>query len=112
MKKLLALRKEQKSRQPTFTRHASYRKKKLADGVWRRPKGLHNKLRLRKKSRGHAVKVGYRGPVAVRGLTASGKKPFLVHTKNEIHTAESEVHALIIAKVGDRRRLELLKEST
>lgn len=112
MERLLAVRKEKKAKTPTFTRHASHRKKKLKDGVWRKPKGLQNKLRLRKKSRGVAVKDGYRTPVAVRGLATSGKKQFLVRTQADLLNAEPEVHAIIIARVGDRRRVELLKEAT
>jgi large subunit ribosomal protein L32e len=111
MEKLLAVRKEKKAKTPKFTRHASHRKKRLKDGVWRKPKGLQNKLRLRKKSRGAAVKDGYRTPVKVRGLSTSGKKQFLVRTKADLLNAEPEVHAVIIARVGDRRRVELLKEA-
>lgn len=111
-KKLLEVRKEKKAQRPKFSRHAAHRKKKL-DTNWRRPRGLHNKLRLGKKSRGSAVETGYRGPAAVRGLTDEGKKLLLVKTTKDILAAEPEVHALIIAgKLGDKRRLELIEEAT
>ncbi|MBR9703525.1 hypothetical protein GOV10_05780, partial [Candidatus Woesearchaeota archaeon] len=111
-KKLLEVRKEKKAQRPKFTRHAAHRKKKLGD-KWRRPKGLQNKLRLGKKSRGSSVETGYRGPVAVRGLTDEGKKLLLVKTMHDVVSAEPELHALIIAgKIGDKRRLELIDEAT
>lgn len=110
MKKELEQRKEQQARKPGFSRHASHRKPKLADN-WRRPKGLHNKLRLNKKSRGPRVSNGYRTPVLVRGRSDSGKKSVVVHTKDDILNVEPETHALIIARVGNRRRVELLEEA-
>jgi len=110
MKKELEQRKEQQARKPGFSRHASHRKARLPDN-WRRPKGLQNKLRLNKKSRGPSVSTGYRTPVLVRGRSESGKKEALVYTKNDILNLEPESHALIIARVGNKRRVELLEEA-
>ncbi len=111
-KKLLETRKTKKKERPSFPRHGAHRKKKLGD-KWRRPKGLQNKLRLKKKSRGSKVSTGYRGPAAVRGLTDEGKKLLLVANKHDIMAAEPELHALIIAgKIGDKRRLELIEEAS
>lgn len=111
-KKLLKDREEKKARTPTFKRHAAHRKKKLGE-KWRKPKGLHNKLRLNKKSRGTRVRIGYRVSEKVRGLSKSGKKQLVVSTKKELMAAEPEMHAIIIAgTVGDKRRLELLEEAT
>ncbi len=110
MKKELEQRKEQKAKKPGFSRHASHRKPKLADN-WRRPKGLQNKLRLNKKSRGPRVSTGYRTPVLVRGRAQSGRKELVIRTKEELLSAEPETHALIIGRVGNKRRLELLEEA-
>lgn len=110
--RLLDVRKEKKSSQPTFVRHAATRKKRLEE-KWRSPRGLHNKLRLHWKSRGANVDTGYRSPALVRGLTRAGKIPLLVSTKRQLLTAEPETHDIILASgLGDRKRLLLIEEAT
>ena len=99
----------QEKKKPRFVRHAAHRKKKLAE-VWRKPKGLQNKLRLNKKSRGVRVSSGYRSPTSTRGLV-SGKKQALVYTKEDLFQYEPDVHAITVGKTGNKRRLELLEEA-
>ena len=110
-KELLTKREEQRKKRPSFIRHAAHRKSKLEE-KWRRPKGLHNKLRLSKKSRGSAVKTGYGSPAAIRGKSASGKRMLVVENRTQLHMTEPESHELIIASgLGDRKRLALLQEA-
>ena len=71
MKRLLTLRDTQKRRQPSFTRLESWRYKRLK-GVWRKPKGIDNHMRLKRKGWPKSVTVGYRSPKKVRGLHPSG----------------------------------------
>jgi len=111
-KKLLEVRAQKKAANPRFSRHAAHRKKRLANN-WRSPRGLHNKLRLHKKSRGANVSTGYRGPVLVRGLTASGKKSIVVSTLAELTHLEPDTHAIIVSgKIGNKKRLAIIDEST
>lgn len=112
MKELLEKRKAQKAKKPTFVRHAAHRKPSLQDGKWRKPKGLHNKLRDNRKSRGTPISDGWRSPVAVRYLSRSGKNQVVVKTLAQIKDAKPKTDALIIGAVGNKRRLELLEEAT
>ena len=99
----------QEKKKPSFVRHAAHRKKRLAL-VWRKPKGLHNKLRLNKRSRGVRVSSGYGSATSTRGLV-QGKKQVVVYTKDDMAQYEPEVHALMIGRVGNKRRVELLEEA-
>ena len=79
IKKLLAIKKMKKVQKPAFLRR-NFKKNKRArvTGEWRAPKGLHNKLRRRRRGIGQWVMPGYRMPVAVRGMTREGLLPIVV----------------------------------
>jgi len=109
---LLAVRAEKKAKQPKFVRHAWHRKIRLNDGTWRRPRGLHNKMRLRWKSRGDPVEIGWRSPSEVRGLSKDGKKIHLVSSLRDMNTLEPEIHALVLASsIGNKKRLVIMEEA-
>ncbi|RLF05048.1 MAG: 50S ribosomal protein L32e, partial [Thermoprotei archaeon] len=83
------------------------------DDSWRSPRsGLDNKIRLERKGFPARVKVGYRGPRAVRGLHPSGKVEVLVHNPAELEGLDPGVHVVRIAStVGARKRGEILRRA-
>ena len=111
MEKLLQLRKEKKKRNPVFLRTDARWKMRLPLG-WRRPHGLHNKIRLQKKGYNPMVKPGYRTPAKVRGLTSKGKVPKVVSSVSQLSSLDktNEV-AIIAATVGQRKKSILLSEA-
>ncbi|MCL1978868.1 MAG: 50S ribosomal protein L32e, partial [Methanomassiliicoccaceae archaeon] len=58
-------------RRPAFKRQEWFRYSKLGE-KWRKPKGIHSKMKRRLKRRPPMVDIGFRGPASVRGLHPSG----------------------------------------
>ena len=96
-----------------FKRWPAHRKKRLQDGTWRRPRGLHNKMRDHKASRGRAISIGYRSPGLVRGLSRKrGLLPLVVANLTQLALADPKEHEVVIASsVGNRKRLVLIGEA-
>ena len=81
---------------------------KKLDESWRRPKGLHNKLREHVAAKGPRVQVGYGSPKMVRGLHPCGLQEALVHNVKELETLDPQSVAVRIASsVGRKKRLEI-----
>ena len=101
------LRKEIKSRKPSFTRQEGFRYKRLGN-KWRKPKGLHSKMRKSLKYRPPMVKVGYRGPKATRGFHPSGFREIMVHNLKDMDKINPKLEAARIAhSVGMKKRMEI-----
>ncbi len=80
------------------------RKKKQ---VWRRAKGRHNKIREKRKGYPIKVMVGFKKEAKGRNLI-NNQKPILVSNLRELENIKKGEIA-IIAKVGNRKRIELAK---
>ena len=110
MKELLELRERIKKKRPSFIRQDAH--KKRLKKKWVKPRGLHSKVRLKK--RGHARKVsdGYRVPREVRGLSKEGLKIIIVHNELELNNIEKEKGGIIISgNVGLKNKISLLKKA-
>jgi len=106
-KSALRLREKQKKQQPAFRRQEWFRYKRLGES-WRRPRGLHSKMRRNKKYRPPLVRVGYRKVKAARGLHPSGFEDILVYNLKELQALDPKTQAARIGgSVGDRKRKEL-----
>lgn len=111
MKRLLNVRKKQKSKKPEFKQTDSHKKKKLAD-YWRKPDGIHNKTRYALKGKTPLVEAGYGSPAAVRGLHPSGFEEVLVRTPKDIEALKIGRQAARIARtVGSRKRAIIEKKA-
>ena len=106
--KLLQLRKDIKARKPTFTRQELHRKAKMNDGKWRRPRGIHSKMRLHQKGKKASPSPGYGSPREVEGLHSSGLRPIVVHTVSEIDALQKNEGAIIGSKVGMKKKEVLI----
>ena len=98
---------------PAFVRQAANRYWRIGrDGAWRRPRGLQSKQRRHYGYRSRIVRIGYRSPSDVRGLTPTGFRPVIVHNRAELDGLEPKRDAAVIARtVGTRRRLVLEEEA-
>ncbi|MCI4373650.1 MAG: 50S ribosomal protein L32e [Thermoplasmata archaeon] len=105
----LRLRKVIDGRRPIFGRQAANRYWRIGrDLSWRRPRGLQSKQRRHYGYRAKIVRVGYRSPADVRGLTPSGYRPIIIHHVDELKAIDPKLEAAIISRrVGTRRRLGL-----
>ncbi|MGZ6237099.1 MAG: 50S ribosomal protein L32e, partial [Syntrophales bacterium] len=103
-KRLLNVRKKQKSKKPTFKQTDSHKKKKLAD-YWRKPDGIHNKTRYAKHGKCPLVEAGYGSPAAVRGLHPSGFEEIIVNNIKDVESLKTDRQAGRIGRtVGARKR--------
>ncbi len=94
-------------RRPAFKRQEWYRYSKLGE-AWRRPKGIHSKMRRHFKRRVHMVDIGYRGPAAVRGLHPSGFEEVLIHNVDGLQGLDPEKQAVRIGgTVGSKKRIAI-----
>lgn len=112
VKRLLRLRNKTNKRRLEFVRMNSWFLKRLNDS-WRSPRsGLDNKIRLERKGFPPRVKVGYRGPRAVRGLHPSGYVEVVVANSAQLNKLDPKVHAVrIAASVGARKWAEIVRRA-
>ena len=111
LKTLLELRQKIKSKQPHYVRQDVHKKKKIATN-WRRPKGLHSKMRHCKRGYRTKLQVGYGAPRAVKGLHKSGLRPIIVTHQSQLKQLDRESQGIVLSsKLGVKKRLVLLKEA-
>ena len=110
-KKDLSKRNRMSHKRPTFKRQNWFRYKRLGE-KWRRPRGIHSKMRRHFKYRIPVAQVGFRGPASVRGLHPSGFEEVLVHNTKEVENVNSETQAVRISStVGDKKRELIVKKA-
>ena len=94
-------------RRPAFKRQEWFRYSKLGE-MWRRPKGIHSKMKRNLKRRAPVVDIGYRGPKAARGLHPSGFVEVLVYNVDGLEGIDPKVQAVRIGgTVGTRKRIQI-----
>ncbi|MGC9133134.1 MAG: 50S ribosomal protein L32e [Nanopusillaceae archaeon] len=112
--KLLKLRKKIKRKKPDYWRPYWWRSISQRNSMesWRRPKGIHNKMRKKLKGRPRMVEVGYGSPKEIKGLLPNGKRPVIVHNVEELEKIDKEKEAAIIAStVGKRKREQIINKA-
>ncbi len=108
---LAELRKKLKKKNPEFRQRDAHKLKKLKY-AWRRPKGIHNKLRMRFKGKGNSVSIGYRNPVEIRDLHPSGFQPIIVNNLKDLQSINKEKQgALLSSRLGIKSKIKLLKKA-
>jgi len=111
---LLRIRKKIKREKPDYLRPYWWTKIRLKNRIdsWRKPKGIHNKMKKKKKGRPPLVEVGYGSPREVKGVLSNGKRPVIVHNVEELERIDKEREIAVIAStVGKRKRLEIIKRA-
>ena len=94
-------------RRPAFKRQEWFRYSKLGE-KWRKPKGIHSKMKRRLKRRQPMVDIGFGGPAAVRGLHPSGFEEVLVHNVDGLEGIDPKVQAVRIGgTVGTKKRIAI-----
>jgi len=73
---------------------------------WRKPRGTHNKKRMKFKWAGASPRIGYRNPVEMRGIHPTGAREALVHNLAELDALKGVKGVLvrIASAVGARKR--------
>jgi large subunit ribosomal protein L32e len=109
-KNLLEARKAVKDRKPEFKQQNFGRKKRVSDR-WKRPRGLHSKMRHRFKGYPVMVSKGWRSPAAVKGLDNKGNETVLVHNIKDLDNVHKHQTIIIVGTVGNRKRLAIIEKA-
>jgi len=108
--KLLELRKAIKAKKPAFIRQEAHKKSKL--GVcWRKPKGVHSKMKDSRKGHRKSIEVGYGSPAETRCLSRKGLMPVAVNNIAELKKIEEGYAAVISRGVGQKKRAAIAKRA-
>ena len=106
-KKLLGLRKQMNAKRPRFRQQDSHKRKEIIS-AWRKPKGMHSKMRHGVWGRPASVNVGYRGPAEVRGLHSSGLSMIIVNNVEEAGRVDPKTQGAILGSIGGRKKVDVL----
>jgi len=74
---------------------------------YRKAKGRHNKIRLKRKGRLKRVEIGFRSRKKERGLV-KGLKPVMIRNITELKRLQKDEIG-IISKMGDKKKREILE---
>src|SRR3989344_1702150 len=110
---LLEIRKELKERKPNFIRQDYQRRKRIGNKLkWRKPKGVHSKIRHHFKGWRKSPSPGYKSPLDVKGFHSSGLKMIYIFSVNDLVNIKKDTEGIIISKnVGFKNRLQILKKA-
>ncbi len=94
-------------RRPAFKRQEWFRYSKLGE-KWRKPKGIHSKMKRQLKRRPPMVDIGYRGPASVRNLHPSGFEEVMVYNVDGLESVNPKTQAVRIGgTVGTKKRMAI-----
>ena len=107
--KLLAVRKQVKTRKPKFRRSQANQFAKLRNtDTWRKPKGMGNKIRRGRRGQPSMPTVGYGSPAEVRGLGFSGLNEVIVSNVSDLDKITKDDIVVISRTLGAKKKLEVL----
>ena len=107
---LLELRSKIKERKPVFIRQDNPKRMKL-NYKWRKPKGIHSKIRHHFKGRRKMPSPGYKSPAEVKGLHTTGLRIVRVFSAQDLNDIKKDEGIIIPKSIGTRKRLEILKKA-
>lgn len=101
-----------KRKKPKFLRTDSHKMIKLGKTTnkrkkWRRPIGMHNKIRLNIRGKPKKVKVGWGADKRIKNYV-DGTYTIKIENINELDLVKKG-QGIIIAKVGKKKRLEIVE---
>lgn len=99
--------KPQKRNSPDFIRYRSKNIKKLKKS-WRRPKGLHNKLRLKLRGYGKLPSIGYGTDKRLRE-EFKGFSPTIIRTLDDLKELKKK-EVIISASLGLKKKISILNK--
>lgn len=89
-----------------FVRYPAYKRAKL-DPAWRRPRGMHNKVRQSRKGKPPKVRSGFGWTDALRHIHPSGYREVRVERPDDLKDLGPSVAVRIGGRVGRKKRLEI-----
>lgn len=109
IKGLLEVRRKLKGKKPVFFAQDSHKRKEVKKR-WRRPIGLHSKMRLNKKGYPRKISKGWRSPKLVRYFHGKGYKMMMAHNAADLERIDNKTEAVIISsKVGAKKKIQIIE---
>lgn len=107
LKQNLKIRRSIKKKTPDFRRQEWFRYKRLGTS-WRRPRGLHSKMRKHKGYRLNVVSIGYGSPTKTKNLHPSGFEEVMVYNIKDLEKIDPKSQAARVGhSVGTRKRIKI-----
>lgn len=95
-----------------FIRQDANRHKSSLGSKWRRPKGLHSKMRLSKRGHSKSVSIGYGSPRKTRNMHSSGLKLIIIKSLKDLEKIDAKKECIAVAKtIGLKKKIEILKQA-
>jgi large subunit ribosomal protein L32e len=111
VKAALAFRQAKNEARPAFKRQEWFRYKRLGE-MWRKPKGIHSKMRRHLSYRPPVVSIGFRGPKMVRDYHPSGFQEVMVYNPDQVEKVDPKVQAIRIGgTVGGKKRMAITEKA-
>jgi len=99
-----------KKRKPHFKRY-NWFKYSLPDN-WRKPRGLHSKMREGEADKPATVKTGYRTPKIIRGLHPSGYEEIQVRTLKDLQKIDAKTQAaMLYSQLGEKKHRVIIAKA-
>ena len=99
-----------KKTKPTFRRTDGHRYKKLKN-VYRKGKGLHNKMKDGRKGHPSRPNIGYGNDKKEYGLV-KGLEPVLISNGEQLQSVKSDSQGVILSsKIGQKKKINLIKKA-
>ena len=109
--RLMALKKRMARKRPKFERPESWRYVRISKN-WRKPKGIDNKTRQKRRGWPASPNVGYGSPKAIRDLHPSGMEEVAVFNLGDLAIIDPDTQvARIGGSVGARKRSKIVEEA-
>ena len=109
-KRLIEIKNQLKKARPKFVREEAHRRKRLSKS-WRKPKGFHSKMRLRKAGKPKRVAIGYRAPKETRGLNKFDSYSIKVSNLMDLGKVKSTDFVLLDSKLGAKKKILIIKKA-
>jgi len=104
-------RKKLKARIPKLARQESWRYKRVKES-WRRPMGVTNRIRRRRRGWPKMASVGYKTPDELRHLHPSGLREVNVHRVEDLERFDAKTCvARISHTVGEKKRVAIVNRA-
>lgn len=111
IKAALEFRSAKNDARPAFKRQEWFRYQRLGE-KWRKPRGIHSKMRRHLSYRPPVVSIGFRGPKMVRDYHPSGFQEVMVYNPGQVEAVDPKVQAIRIGgTVGGKKRMAIIEKA-
>ena len=106
---LVKLRNAMKKKKPYFVKQMARQRKGLKN-KWRKPRGSDSKIKIGKKDYPKKIKIGFKGPRKVRGLSRDGFNIVLVKNISDVMKVDKEKDIICLSNIGNKKKIEIVKK--